>query len=146
MIPVLESDLDHPALFAAEDNGSTPVEFVLHALAACLTGGLAAVAVALNIVLAVTLMQFFAHVGIATATGQGLMVPVVHDADRMSILQVASEIARVSDAARDGKATRDELTGSTFTITSSIPRGAVAMALTFSSAGGAKSPRSTLLR
>lgn len=37
-------DADHPALFAAEDNGSTPVEFVLHALAACLTGGLAAVA------------------------------------------------------------------------------------------------------
>ena len=37
-------DADHPALFAAEDNGSTPVEFVLHALAACLTGGVAAVA------------------------------------------------------------------------------------------------------
>jgi len=37
-------DADHPALFAAEDNDSTPVEFVLHALAACLTGGVAAVA------------------------------------------------------------------------------------------------------
>ncbi len=37
-------DADHPALFAAEDNGSTPVEFVLHALASCLTGGIAAVA------------------------------------------------------------------------------------------------------
>ena len=37
-------DADHPAIFAAEDNGSTPVEFVLHALASCLTGGLAAVA------------------------------------------------------------------------------------------------------
>jgi uncharacterized OsmC-like protein len=37
-------DADHPAIFAAEDNGSTPVEFVLHALAACLTGGVAAVA------------------------------------------------------------------------------------------------------
>jgi uncharacterized OsmC-like protein len=35
---------DHPELFAAEDNDSTPVEFVLHAIAACLTGGLAAVA------------------------------------------------------------------------------------------------------
>jgi uncharacterized OsmC-like protein len=35
---------DHPELFAAEDNSSTPVEFVLHAIAACLTGGLAAVA------------------------------------------------------------------------------------------------------
>jgi uncharacterized OsmC-like protein len=37
-------DADHPAIFAAEDNGSTPVEFVLHALAACLTGGVASVA------------------------------------------------------------------------------------------------------
>jgi len=37
-------DADHPALFAAEDNSSTPVEFVLHALASCLTGGVAAVA------------------------------------------------------------------------------------------------------
>jgi uncharacterized OsmC-like protein len=37
-------DADHPALFAADDNDSTPVEFVLHAIAACLTGGLAAVA------------------------------------------------------------------------------------------------------
>jgi uncharacterized OsmC-like protein len=37
-------DADHPELFAAEDNGSTPVEFVLHAIAACLTGGVASVA------------------------------------------------------------------------------------------------------
>jgi len=37
-------DADHPAIFAAQDNGSTPVEFVLHALASCLTGGVASVA------------------------------------------------------------------------------------------------------
>jgi uncharacterized OsmC-like protein len=37
-------DADHPVVFAAEDHGSTPVEFVLHALAACLTGGIASVA------------------------------------------------------------------------------------------------------
>ena len=37
-------DADHPEIFAAEDNGSTPVEFVLHALASCLTGGVASVA------------------------------------------------------------------------------------------------------
>ncbi|MBK6923657.1 MAG: 2-oxo acid dehydrogenase subunit E2 [Deltaproteobacteria bacterium] len=57
-------------------------------------------------------------IGIATATDQGLMVPVVHDADRLSLLDIASEIARVSEAARTGKASREELTGSTFTITS----------------------------
>lgn len=57
-------------------------------------------------------------IGIATATEQGLMVPVVHDADRLSLLDTAREIARVSEAARTGKATLAELTGSTFTITS----------------------------
>jgi pyruvate/2-oxoglutarate dehydrogenase complex dihydrolipoamide acyltransferase (E2) component len=57
-------------------------------------------------------------IGIATATDQGLLVPVVHDADRLSLLDTAIEIARVSEAARTGKATREELTGSTFTITS----------------------------
>jgi len=58
------------------------------------------------------------NIGIAAATDQGLMVPVVHDADRLSLLDVGREVQRVSDAAREGKASRDELTGSTFTITS----------------------------
>ncbi|MEM7154605.1 MAG: dihydrolipoamide acetyltransferase family protein [Myxococcota bacterium] len=57
-------------------------------------------------------------IGIATATDQGLMVPVVHDADRLSLLDIGREILRVSEAARTGKASRDELVGSTFTITS----------------------------
>ncbi len=58
------------------------------------------------------------NIGIAATTDQGLMVPVLHDADRMSILQVAAEITRVSDAAREGTASRHELTGSTFTVSS----------------------------
>lgn len=58
------------------------------------------------------------NIGIAAATDQGLMVPVLHNADRMSILEIAGEIARVSDAAREGKAARHELTGSTFTVSS----------------------------
>lgn len=57
-------------------------------------------------------------IGIATATDQGLTVPVVHDADKLSLLDIAAEISRVSEAARTGKASREELTGSTFTITS----------------------------
>ena len=57
-------------------------------------------------------------VGVATATDQGLLVPVVHDADRRSIFDIAAEIKRLSDAARGGTASRDELSGSTFTITS----------------------------
>lgn len=58
------------------------------------------------------------HVGIAAATDQGLMVPVVKDADRKSILDIAKEIERLGEGARSGGLSRDELTGSTFTITS----------------------------
>ena len=58
------------------------------------------------------------NIGVAAATEQGLMVPVVHDADRLSLLDIGREIARVSEAARTGKATLGELTGSTFTVSS----------------------------
>ncbi|HEY8378046.1 MAG TPA: dihydrolipoamide acetyltransferase family protein [Nannocystis sp.] len=58
------------------------------------------------------------NIGVATATDQGLMVPVVHGADRLSILEIGREIARLSEAARAGTAKREELTGSTFTISS----------------------------
>lgn len=57
------------------------------------------------------------HLGIATATDDGLLVPVVRDADKLSLLELAAEITRVSGAARERKATQAELTGSTFTIT-----------------------------
>ncbi|MDQ3482052.1 MAG: 2-oxo acid dehydrogenase subunit E2, partial [Pseudomonadota bacterium] len=64
--------------------------------------------------------------GIATQTQNGLMVPVVRGAERMSVWQLASEIARLSEAARTNKATRDELTGPTFTISSLGPMGGIA--------------------
>jgi 2-oxoisovalerate dehydrogenase E2 component (dihydrolipoyl transacylase) len=58
------------------------------------------------------------HVGIATQTGNGLMVPVVRHAEAMDVWQTASEIRRVAEAARDGSAKSAELSGSTITITS----------------------------
>jgi 2-oxoisovalerate dehydrogenase E2 component (dihydrolipoyl transacylase) len=58
------------------------------------------------------------HVGIATQTPNGLVVPVVQAAQRRDLWQAAQEVARVSEAARSGKATRQELSGSTITITS----------------------------
>jgi 2-oxoisovalerate dehydrogenase E2 component (dihydrolipoyl transacylase) len=58
------------------------------------------------------------HLGIATQTPDGLKVPVVHDAQDLSLRDLAREIRRVSEAARSNQATRDELTGSTITITS----------------------------
>ena len=58
------------------------------------------------------------HAGIATQTEAGLLVPVLHHAEAFDVWQAAAEIARLSEAARAGKATRDELTGSTITMTS----------------------------
>jgi pyruvate dehydrogenase E2 component (dihydrolipoamide acetyltransferase) len=58
------------------------------------------------------------HIGIATATEAGLVVPVVKDADRKSILDIARDIDRLANDARTGRAKLDDLQGSTFTITS----------------------------
>ncbi len=66
------------------------------------------------------------HMGIATATPNGLMVPVVHHAEALDVWQLASEIARVTQAAREGKASRNELSGSTITITSLGALGGIA--------------------
>ena len=58
------------------------------------------------------------HIGIATQTEPGLMVPVVKNAEARDPWSNAAEVARLADAARNGKALRDELSGSTITITS----------------------------
>ena len=65
------------------------------------------------------------HMGMATQTPNGLMVPVIRNAQALSVWQIASEILRLSDAARSGKAARDELMGSTITISSLGPMGGV---------------------
>ena len=57
-------------------------------------------------------------IGIATATDRGLVVPVVKGADHLSIVEIGAEISRLARAAREGTITREEMTGSTFTITS----------------------------
>ncbi len=58
------------------------------------------------------------HLGIATQGPQGLSVAVIRDADKRSIFDLAKEIDRLSAAIRDGKATREDMTGGTFTISS----------------------------
>jgi pyruvate/2-oxoglutarate dehydrogenase complex dihydrolipoamide acyltransferase (E2) component len=58
------------------------------------------------------------HVGIAAQGPQGLAVTVVRDADRRSIFDLTREIDRLGEAVRTNTATRDDRTGSTFTITS----------------------------
>ena len=58
------------------------------------------------------------HIGIATQTDRGLYVPVVKHVEAMDAWQAAAEMQRVASAARDGTASLEDLTGSTFTITS----------------------------
>ena len=58
------------------------------------------------------------HLGVATQTTHGLMVPVVRHAEAMDLWALAVEVARLAEAARSGRATRDELRGSTLTLTS----------------------------
>jgi 2-oxoisovalerate dehydrogenase E2 component (dihydrolipoyl transacylase) len=65
------------------------------------------------------------HIGIATQTPNGLMVPVIRSAQGLSVWQLASEILRLAEAARTGKAARDELSGSTITISSLGPMGGI---------------------
>ncbi|MFL6673394.1 MAG: dihydrolipoamide acetyltransferase family protein [Massilia sp.] len=65
------------------------------------------------------------HIGIATQTETGLMVPVVRNAEARDPWSSAAEVARLAEAARGGKAPRDELSGSTITITSLGPLGGI---------------------
>ena len=66
------------------------------------------------------------HLGMATMTPAGLMVPVIRDAQAKNLWQLAAEILRLSEAAREGKAKSEELSGSTFTLTSLGPLGGIA--------------------
>ncbi|SLJ89998.1 dihydrolipoamide acetyltransferase family protein [Novosphingobium mathurense] len=66
------------------------------------------------------------HLGMAAQTPAGLMVPVIRDAQDRNLWQLASEISRLAQAARDGSAKSSELSGSTITITSLGPMGGVA--------------------
>jgi 2-oxoisovalerate dehydrogenase E2 component (dihydrolipoyl transacylase) len=66
------------------------------------------------------------HVGVATQTPDGLKVPVVRDAQSRTLWDLAAEMRRVSEAARTNKAKREELTGSTITITSLGKLGGIA--------------------
>ncbi len=66
------------------------------------------------------------HLGVATQTDAGLMVPVLRDAQDRNVWQLATEIARLAEGARTGKAKSEELSGSTLTVTSLGPLGGIA--------------------
>lgn len=62
--------------------------------------------------------KHYYHIGIAAQGPQGLVVTVLRDADKRSIFDISTEIQRLADAVQNGTATRDDLVGSTFTISS----------------------------
>ena len=64
----------------------------------------------------VVFKEYF-HIGIAVDTEQGLIVPVIRDADRKSVLELSKELEQLAQKARDRKVTAEELKGGTFTIT-----------------------------
>ena len=66
------------------------------------------------------------HLGVATQTPDGLKVPVVHEAQALGLWELAASMRRVAEAARTNKATREELSGSTITITSLGKLGGIA--------------------
>ena len=66
------------------------------------------------------------HLGMATRTDAGLMVPVIRDAQAKNVWQLASEVTRLAEAARTGKATSAEMSGGTLTITSLGSLGGIA--------------------
>lgn len=66
------------------------------------------------------------HLGMATQTDAGLIVPVIRNAQDMNVWQLANEIGRLSEAARTSKAKSEELTGGTLTLTSLGPLGGIA--------------------
>ena len=66
------------------------------------------------------------HMGVATQTEAGLMVPVLRNAESLDLWSCAAEVARLAQAARTGKATREELMGSTITLSSLGPLGGIA--------------------
>jgi pyruvate dehydrogenase E2 component (dihydrolipoamide acetyltransferase) len=59
----------------------------------------------------------YCHIGVAVDTPNGLLVPVIRDADRKTLTEIASELATLSQKARDKKLSLDEMSGSVFSIT-----------------------------
>jgi len=111
-----------------DDRGSNPKLTVLPFLITALCRGLAKWPM-LNATFDDEAMVITRHgsvqMGIATQTPNGLMVATIRDAQSRSVWQLASEILRLSEAARSGKASREELSGATFTISSLGPMGGI---------------------
>ena len=68
-------------------------------------------------------LKHYYHLGIAVDTDRGLIVPVVRDVDRKSLIELSEELVELAERTRNGEATLEELQGGTFTITNVGPIG-----------------------
>jgi 2-oxoisovalerate dehydrogenase E2 component (dihydrolipoyl transacylase) len=121
--------LEEPRAMMNGDRGSNPKLTLLPFLITTLTRGLAEWPM-LNATFDDEAMVVTRHgsvqMGVATQTPNGLMVATIRDAQLRSVWELASEILRLSEAARTGRASREELSGATFTISSLGPMGGIA--------------------
>jgi 2-oxoisovalerate dehydrogenase E2 component (dihydrolipoyl transacylase) len=120
--------LEETRVMMNRDRGSNPKLTLLPFLITALSRGLAEWPM-LNATFDDEAMVVTRHgsvqMGVATQTQNGLMVATIRDAQARSVWELAAEIVRLSEAARSGKASREELTGATFTISSLGPMGGI---------------------
>jgi len=122
------TDLEDTRQMMNRDRGSNPkltlLPFLITAMSRCLADWPMLNATFDDEAMVVT-RHGSVHMGMATQTANGLMVATIRDAQSRSIWELASEVVRLSEAARTGKASREELTGATFTISSLGPMGGI---------------------
>ena len=122
------SALEETRTMMNRDRGSNPKLTLLPFLITALSRGLAEWPM-LNATFDDEAMVVTRHgsvqMGMATQTPNGLMVATIRDAQARSVWELAGEIVRLSEAARSGKASRDELSGATFTVSSLGPMGGI---------------------
>ncbi len=105
----------HKAAYEKAGARLTPTPFIIKALVAAL-GRHPRFNSSLNEVSETLVLKHYYHVGIAVDTDAGLLVPVLRDADKKSLLEIARELSAIAEKARDRKLGPDDMKGGTFTI------------------------------
>lgn len=114
---VTELDALRKQLAAASGEKVSFLPFVCSAMARVLSGQYGALNATVDEAASEIVQHRSVHMGIATDTENGLMVPVIRDCDRLGVLQIGREISGIAAAARQRSIPREQLMGSTFTIT-----------------------------
>lgn len=113
---VTELDALRRQLAAASGEKVSFLPFVCSAVARSLTGKFGALNATVDEQAGEIVQHRSVHMGIATDTESGLMVPVMRDCDRMGVLEISRQIGAIAASSRDRSIDREQLTGSTFTI------------------------------